>query len=212
MKKVILFLLVLFTIGIVPAYAVPVCQTGDVSNATACWDGVPDEANDSEALLNERSYFGSNDWEFLSKFEVPASNNNPVIEGDNIGLSVSPDDSWHSGSYSFDSTVWDRYEEIVIVLKDGGIEVTLEYGPITNYWSAYLLENGTTSGDWTYPEYGDDTNDRNKELSHLSVYGRGAAPVPEPATMLLMGTGLIGLAGIRRKKLLKKQVSPAKQS
>lgn len=35
-------------------------------------------------------------------------------------------------------------------------------------------------------------------ISHVSFFG--STPVPEPATLILLGLGLLGIAGIRRKK------------
>ena len=39
----------------------------------------------------------------------------------------------------------------------------------------------------------------------INTFGKDStAPIPEPATMFLLGIGLIGIAGFGRKKLFKK--------
>lgn len=37
-------------------------------------------------------------------------------------------------------------------------------------------------------------------ISHITMLNGPTAPVPEPSTVLLMGGGLVGLAGYNRKR------------
>ncbi len=47
-------------------------------------------------------------------------------------------------------------------------------------------------------------NGSDRDWNDMKVFANDVAPVPEPATMLLLGSGLVGLAGFGRKKFFKK--------
>lgn len=203
MKKSVLLGLGALVVGIMSltsvqlASAATLCSTDDLTTSVACLDGILNDNNDDASYLNAApGYFGSTDWVFLQKIEyIQGGGQDNTAGGFDVGLDLDPDNAASSGTWAFTNSPWGDYDNIVIVLKDGGIPP----GPgDKTYWFAYLLENGITNGDWSYPE--------GRELSHISVYGQGDGsgsgggdPIPEPGTMLLLGTGLLGLAGVGRR-------------
>jgi hypothetical protein len=131
--------------------------------------------------------FSSSDGQFILSFDYfgdPSMGGTPGDLGGLIGLSTN-----NQGS----GTTWIGTSPLYgDVLPDTGmwehVEYTFELTPNTPYY--LVLEDWRTSG----PIAGDAFFD-NVLLSD----GQGPSPVPEPATMLLLGSGFIGLAGFRRK-------------
>ena len=84
-----------------------------------------------------------------------------------------------------DPMAWATYGSLAVAFKVGSGDPT---------WAAFILPYGETAGSWST---GLQTGGG---LSHATFYGQGAPVVPEPASLVLLGSGLLGLAAKARRR------------
>jgi hypothetical protein len=166
------------------------------------WHGIPPQPWDR--VSGEASYYDPN-WNPGGKVEKWFSTQGGVTDSDYDGAGPGESGDTIIGSnriYGFEMTVDPDLETLALSVYANGITDTSAkqwYDLGSFSVDGVFNDAGTQDFDWTQTQlmaklYGEDGEVEYWDLDITPIPG-----VPEPATMLLLGFGLIGLAGFRRK-------------
>ena len=159
--------------------------TGNNGGATDCFGAYAGNDRGPNTTLR----FDGMDYEFVSKVEMNDGGSMGGFEGQNIGWNVSGE---KSGSWAFNQSTIDLIGDFILVIKaanDPG-------------WAAFAFWGAPANTSYE----GDFSVAWNKGLSHMTLYAKEAASVPEPATLMLLGTGIALLgAGARKRRAVQQR-------
>ncbi len=113
------------------ASAVP-CGSGSVTGSSSCQDGTGNNDFPAPNMVNDQLFFGFDDWVYLNKYDTPGDDDpGGYDQGGAYGWLVEPgpvvDDlcaesnDWAEQGWLlvFDPSVWDDFEDVMIVVKTG---------------------------------------------------------------------------------------------
>ena len=163
---------------------------GSVTNSTTCGEGDAGE-NPSDAGLDSELF--SADWIQLDKNDPPVDSDDELTVT-SAGLT--------SGTWAIDLD-GDSFNTLVLILKDG----TPPPGGDSK-WQWFVIDQSFACADTAFDFCGTWEMWKNaagalKQVSHLELWAEDSdTPTenPEPATLLLLGLGLTGLAAMQRRR------------